>query len=114
MIYLRVFDPGPYYNFDPRFLDVTDVPFVLLGIVSLFIAFYKVKKTKYDDNNTINNTFESTEKFKIKSYDILMQPKKKYDESVPLIGAFKAISYKKLFVGFALCMFYYLIFTEQI
>jgi|GEM_PF-6544914 len=45
MVALRLIDPrGP--RFDPTYLDIIDVPFFLIAIVLIFIAYYKIKKTK--------------------------------------------------------------------
>jgi len=113
MLPLRLFDGGPYINIDPRFLDITDVPFVLFAIVCLFVVYYKVKKDKkiarIDDKS-----LKITDDFYPKSYDILMQPKHDYEDLVPLTGKFNSKLLKEIFFWIVICIFYYLIFTEKI
>lgn len=49
MIIIKSIPDSP--SLDPRFLDVTDVPFILLAIICLFIAYYILKKKKKDNNS---------------------------------------------------------------
>jgi hypothetical protein len=39
---------GPFI--DPRFLNVIDVPFILLAIVLLIVMYFKVKKAKQNNS----------------------------------------------------------------
>ncbi len=113
MIALRLVGGEPYV--DPRFLDSTDVPFILLAIICLFIAYYKIKSKK-PEKNTEEITNEVEDSFELKSYDILMQPKKNNDnDTLPLINfSLPKVSLKELILGILIMVFYYLIFTGKI
>ncbi|SHF04941.1 hypothetical protein SAMN05444278_1312 [Psychroflexus salarius] len=113
MITLRLIGSEPYV--DPRFLDSTDVPFMLIGIVLLIIAYYKIKNTKPKEHQK-EKTNEIESKFELTDYDILMQPKKNFNKSeLPFINfSLPTLSRKELILGIILFIFYYLIFTEKI
>ena len=113
MIALRSFGDVPYV--DPRFLNSTDVPFILFAIICLFIAYYKIKNKK-PEKSTEEFTNKIEDGFELKSYDVLMQPKKnKTDDILPFINfSLPTVSLKEIIIGVVVLIFYYLIFTENI
>jgi len=114
MITLRLVGSEPYV--DPRFLDSTDVPFILIGIVLLIIAYYKIKNKKLRKKQK-ERTTKKEGILELTDYDILMQPKKSYNKNIalPFINfSLPTLSMKELILGIILMIFYYLIFTEKI
>lgn len=83
MIVLKVVSSGPYI--DPRFLDITEVPFVILVIACLFIAYYKFKKRQ--SNQLTQTNSNSVGKYSLENYDILMQPKNtEYNDHITFVN----------------------------
>ena len=74
MTALRIVGGGDPY-IDPRFLDTTDVPFILIAIIFLFIVHYKIKRKKKEKSKG-EFAVELEEYFELQSYDVLMQHKK--------------------------------------
>ena len=103
MIFLKSIPDGPY--FDLRFLTSIDVPFVILGIICLFIAYYKLKKQK--PNHFTNSSSPETEECILENYDILMQRKNtKYDNSIPFVN----FTMRNVYIGLAVILFILLLF----
>lgn len=113
MIVLRLTGGEPYI--DPRFLDSTDVPFILIAVILLVLSYYKIKTDK-SSKNAKERINEIEEKFEITDYDILMQPKKRMENNkLPFVNfSLPTLSKKELILGFILLIFYYLILTEKI
>ena len=104
---------GDYPPVDITFLDRKDVPVILSSIVCLLIAYYKVKRNKI--RKPLEKPEESEANFKLEKYDILMQPSKVKDNTLPLVNfSFPSISFKEMILWIVLIVFYYLIFTEKI
>jgi len=111
---LRLIGYKPLLDSDPRFLDSSDVPFVIIAILCLCYAYYKTKTTKYDFNDKTLQS-DSKEELKLQSYDVLMQPKKEYNNFITSNSkSFKPIPYKKIIITLFIIIFYYLIFTGKI
>lgn len=111
---LRLIGSHPLLDSDPRFLDSYDVPFIVIAIICLCYAYYKIKTTKYDftDKPLEQN---SIKEFKLQSFDVLMQPKKEYKNFIsPTSKSIKPIPYKKGLITVLIIVFYYLIFTGKI
>ncbi len=110
---LRLIGGNPFFNYDPRFLNATDVPFVFFAITCLFIAYFKTKNKKYNFNKEEVN-IHSKEKFSFQSYDVLMQPKTHYENLTSTLKKSKSIPYKNIIIGFLICLFYYFLFTGRL
>ena len=103
-----------YFYDDLRFLDVTEVPVILVATVFLFIAFYKVKYGKRDSYSS-NESINPKNELNFKSYDVLMQPKKTTHGSLkPLTNFTLPLTFKEFLLSIVLFVFFYLVFTNTI
>jgi len=102
-----------YFDNDPKLVNDTNIPVLLICVICLLVAYHKVKTKKYDFSND-EIKLDSEEKIHFQSYDVLMQPKKVYKDFSPTSKGIKPIPYKKTVIGFLIFLFYYLLFTGRI
>tara|TARA_R110002072_G_scaffold35506_1_gene105046 strand:+ start:189 stop:548 length:360 start_codon:yes stop_codon:yes gene_type:complete len=105
MIPLKTF-ADPWYYYDPTFLDLIDVPILLISIILMFIAYRKIKSYKGTSSDVDMSSLKEEPPFLIEPRDVLMQPKKYgHNFKIPFIN----FSLKKVYVFIGLIFLIYIL-----